>query len=538
MKTIRYIWILLFLSSATLLQAKAELKDSLQTVLKQAHTPQERINLLLNLLDLSDSSPDEPQIAKQLYNEAKKAHDPLALSASLSTITISLMGNPEKKDSLFRLLNEAERFLRDTSEEGVPTYYKMAYKARILQTASREERNEVCNEVLQELNQRKKTETKYEKVERLFLTGVIHYLLMALTENVDYKNALPYWEEGWEVSKDFPPASCKNFTGNLYIMLSVSYRALKDSQNLMDVSNQYLKRLDNYFDQENVTKRRPYYYKDNLYVLCYQQLMLNHQLIGKEKAHEYYLRYCDYIRHGKGDALLRNKLFFYDLSQTYYQSIGELEQSLAFCDSLILLVESGNAINTSSVVHYKNKAKLLKSMGRTEEACNVYAKAIHISDSLIRKEQLEELGEMQVQNEMSHLELEKATLINKNRNIAFLCTIGLTFIVLIFAIYFRINLRRTQKLQKELLKQTQKAQESELMKSAFIKSVCHDVGTPLDTISKHTLLISDELSTDSEKAESSETIHESCQQLTSLLDKMLETAYNESLSEKKEESTT
>lgn len=92
-------------------------------------------------------------------------------------------------------------------------------------------------------------------------------------------------------------------------MLSVSYRSLKDSKRLMEVSNQYLQRLDEYFSREDVIHRRPYFYKNSLYVLCYQQLMLNHQLIGRQKAHEYYLRYCNYVRHGKGDALLRNKLF-------------------------------------------------------------------------------------------------------------------------------------------------------------------------------------------------------------------------------------
>ncbi|MCE8600376.1 histidine kinase [Bacteroides fragilis] len=533
MKKKYYIWIIL-LFIATISQAAPSIKDSLQNILQKTKEPTQRAELLINILDLSDSSTDELEIARKLYTEGKKADDKMAIGASLSTLTIHYMQDPEKKDSLTLLLNEAEKLLENSDEEGLATYYKMTYKARFLQLAPREERVKVCNRIQQELNDRKESETSYEKAERLFLTGVIHYLLMAMTENIDYKNALPYWEEGWNLAEGFPPTARKNFTGNLYIMLSVSYRSLKDSKRLMEVSNQYLQRLDEYFSREDVIHRRPYFYKNSLYVLCYQQLMLNHQLIGRQKAHEYYLRYCNYVRHGKGDALLRNKLFFYDLSQSYFSSLGEYPQALAFCDSLIQMVETGKAINTASVTHYKTKAKLLREMGRAEESCQVYDRAMFLADSLTRKEQLGELGEIQVKNEVAQLELEKADIITRIRNIAFYSTILLTFVVIGFTVYLSINLKRTRKLQKELLRQTQKAQESERMQSNFIRSMYNDVHIPLNHINKQTQLIVGTSLSPTQKAECSEQIKESCQQLTSLLDEMLEKAYHESSAEAKD----
>lgn len=269
MKKKYYIWIIL-LFIVTISQAAPSIKDSLQNILQKTKEPTQRAKLLINILDLSDSSPDELEIARKLYTEGKKADDKMAIGASLSTLTIHYMQDPEKKDSLTLLLNEAEKLLENSDEEGLATYYKMTYKARLLQLAPREERVKVCNRIQQELNDRKESETPYEKAERLFLTGVIHYLLMAMTENIDYKNALPYWEEGWNLAEGFPPTARKNFTGNLYIMLSVSYRSLKDSKRLMEVSNQYLQRLDEYFSREDVIHRRPYFYKNSLYVLCYQ----------------------------------------------------------------------------------------------------------------------------------------------------------------------------------------------------------------------------------------------------------------------------
>ena len=227
MKRKYYTWLILLLS-ATVTQATPSLKDSLQKLLQETKAPIKRVDLLINILDLSDSSPDEPEIARELYTEGKKTDDKMAIGASLSTLTIHYMQNTEKQESLSLLLNEAERLLKNSTEDGLATYYKMTYKARLLQLAPREERVKICNRIQQELNDRKESETPYEKAERLFLTGVIHYLLTAMTENIDYKNALPYWEEGWELAGSFPPAARKNFTGNLSIMLSVSYRSLKD----------------------------------------------------------------------------------------------------------------------------------------------------------------------------------------------------------------------------------------------------------------------------------------------------------------------
>ena len=136
MKKKYYIWIIL-LFIVTISQAAPSIKDSLQNILQKTKEPTQRAKLLINILDLSDSSPDELEIARKLYTEGKKADDKMAIGASLSTLTIHYMQDPEKKDSLTLLLNEAEKLLENSDEEGLATYYKMTYKARLLQLAPR-----------------------------------------------------------------------------------------------------------------------------------------------------------------------------------------------------------------------------------------------------------------------------------------------------------------------------------------------------------------------------------------------------------------
>ena len=68
MKRKYYTWLILLLS-ATVTQATPSLKDSLQKLLQETKAPIKRVDLLINILDLSDSSPDEPEIARELGRE-------------------------------------------------------------------------------------------------------------------------------------------------------------------------------------------------------------------------------------------------------------------------------------------------------------------------------------------------------------------------------------------------------------------------------------------------------------------------------------
>lgn len=523
-----YILPIVFLGTSLTMFAGNALKDSLQNVLTHTADTRQRIALLINLLDLSESDPDELSIARKLYQEALSADDKFALSASLGTLTIGMIDYPEKRDSLTMILDRAQVAMKNSDEDGIPEYYKMTQKARILQLAPRDERAEACNHILEEINAHKYSENQYQKVSRLFLTGVIRYLLTSLTESSDYSEALPFWEEAWELTAHFPPTARKNYTANIYVMTSFIYRGMRDSRKFIRTSEEYLKRMDDYFNSEEVISRRPYIYKDNAYLICYQQLMLSHHLIGKKKAHEYFTQYCEFVKNGKGDPLMRNKLYFYITAKQYYESIESPHQALAFCDSVIHLIEAGKALNVNYAVHYQAKARLLREMKRPEEACRIYDRALHVTDSLVRKERLEEISKLQVNNEVSEIELEKVTLNSHIHSVALYCTIALVIVSVFFSIYFYINLKRTRKLQQELIRHTLKAQESEQMKSAFVRSVCREVRTPLDTINDLTQQIADHTLPSETKTEYSGIITDSCKELTSALDTMLETAYKES----------
>lgn len=154
---------------------------------------------------------------------------------------------------------------------------------------------------------------------------------------------------------------------------------------------------------------------------------------------------------------------------------------------------------------------------------------MHIADSLQRKEQLKTIGELQVSDEMDKLKLSKARLSSRNHTIALISAITLLCLLIGFALYLYLNLKRTQKLHNKLLQQREKALKSEKQKNAFINSICHEVRTPPNSISGFTALIVEDLETTGYQNEYNEIIQESCDHLTNLLDDVLEVAYLENL---------
>lgn len=506
------------------------LTDSLRTVLEKTLEPHKRINILINLFDLSESTANELTYAYQLYREATDVGDGFAVAAPLGTI-ISHLLEINNRDSLEYYLKEADLILRDTPYDGLTDYYRMVSKARALQISKREDRAGICERYSEELEAiRRKGETPYQHAKRLFLTGIITYQLMSFTEKADWTKGIAYWEETWEIAQTFPLTARKNFLGNLCICLLPSYLSTKENTKAISVANTYLSNLDTYYDQEEVRLRRPYINKDVSYAICYQQLILNEEAIGKEKAHEYYLRYCDFMNKKQGDSLLRNKTFFYDISCKYFLNRKDYAKSLAYKDSIIMLIERGGALTVSKTEHYKDRADILRRWGKYKEACDAYAKAGKVQDTLIEQEYVGKVSEMRVKHDVDKLELANVTLLAEKRKARLYYAFCFIIIAIFISIYLYLSLKKVTRLQKELVRESARAQESENMKSAFINSMCHEVRTPLNAICGFSELIVDDTLTSEEKAPFPKIIQTNTRMLISLMNDLLEVANLDSTS--------
>lgn len=527
MKRLLHIPLLLLLLSTALPVRGTELRDSLQQVLLQTTQPASRLDLLLNILDLSEEEDDEFATALTLYREAEAAGDSFALAAALGPLTLKTIDIPEKRDSLMEFLAGVERLLEGTSQEGVATYYRVVCRARDLSSGDRDQRMAHCVSLSQELSLRQPSNV-YEQAGRLFLLGCADYVLTSSTEGIANHSPLPYLEEAWQTAQSFPANARKNFCGNIYTLLSQLYNNGMQDEKLIDISNTYLSLLDEYFAQEVVKRRRPYFYKDNLYLLCYQQLMLNSKVIGKERAQEYFERFRHYMRHGKGDPMQRDRFYLYSFSYSYYIQREEFPEALASIDSLIAHIENTRALNIRSVTYYKARANILRRMKRFDQACTAYMRAQNVADSLSRSQQLQQIGELQVGYEIDRLKLATARLSAHRHRIALLSSLGLLLLIAAFSFYTFRRLRRTQRLQRELLEQRRQAAAADEQKTEFINSICHEVRTPLNCVYGFSELLYEEKDPALQQ-EYTHIIEENSRQLGFMLNDLLEVTYLENL---------
>ncbi|MEG1983463.1 MAG: HAMP domain-containing sensor histidine kinase [Alistipes sp.] len=496
------------------------LRDSLQAKLPHASQLIERTELLLNILDLSENEEQELPVARRLYHHALRTNDTFALGASLGTMVIDLVGDRSCQDSLFQLLENAEVIFKGSAEEGLSYYYRMVYLLRDIPTNNQAQCIQKCNQLLHTIHT-KPPQNDYERASQFFITACINYTLAAETETPCGPQVVADLESAWQLAQTFPYNSRKNFCCNIYTMLSHLYNINKETDKLIQISNIYLAILDQFFALPTVTARRPYIYKDNYYLLCYQQLMLNEETIGKEKAERYFRLFQKFMRHGRGDVRQRDKFYLYTYSYNYYEHKKAYPEALLYVDSLITQIEQRNGLNTKHAVYYQSRAETLRKMGRYSDACEAYARAQVVADSLTHSAILETTSRMQVDSEINQMGIARAQISAHNEQIALYCSIGLLLIAAGYCVYIYRRVKQTERLQQTLVYQRQQADANESKKTDFINSICHEVRTPLNSIYGFSELIVDEKDVALRK-EYTDVINENCSRMTVLLKDMLE----------------
>lgn len=206
-------------------------------------------------------------------------------------------------------------------------------------------------------------------------------------------------------------------------------------------------------------------------------------------------------------------------------------EALALCDSLIRLIESRPQRDLRIWECYRNRAELLHRLGREEEACTAYERAIKVTDSLRRLNQDDTIREMQASYELDRLALDEALQKADHHKTALIALSLLIGAALFGAVFICAANCRTKKLQQKLLLEVQRARESEEKKRTFINTICHEVRTPLNCVAGFSeLLCSDDVTPDTH-GEYCAIIRENRRQLRYIFDDMLEVAYLENLTQ-------
>lgn len=507
----------------------ATTKDSLSTSLKSASSTEEKLEILTNLMDISRQE-EQVAYAKELYKEALTNNDDYYKEIALTEI-LRFYVNNDIKDSTNVYMEEAKQELKGKARDFLVTYMQTIVDVRIVFYTEGEERKKLIEQYRLKLE----TDKKLSALEKMSINYVLGMAYSNRVEPGKEKELQEMVSERFReviaLSENMPLRYSYLFRLNSFSILTLYS---PDDSEKVKYAVRYLDMQKEYAETKEM-KKRPYVTKRHL-LNAYSSLALSAKTLGKDIATSYYQHFMALNDQYPEAAAFSPEYERYFTSLNFYRLIDEYPKAIKYCDSVIhYFRNSGLKIDLSEhvVSTLKEKIDMLDSLHLYKEAFYAHKEYAALLDSARLKNINDKLEDLEIQKRVDELVIEKKALeidLQKSRNQLYMF-LSLFILAISSAVFVAFRLWKINSLYKKLQESnrlvilaSEKAQESEKMKNAFIKNMCHEVRTPLNAINGFAELITTEDNTLEEKQEFSKIIFENCNHITSMMNSVLEIA--------------
>ena len=531
-----YILLIYLLAFSLATEGNTAVKDSLSEALPSASSPLQKLEIMTNLMDLSRQE-EQVEYAKQLYWLALEEDEDYYKEAALTEI-LRFYVNTDAKDSAKVYLAEAERELKGKARDFLVTYMKTIMDVRVVYYTKGEDRMKLIEKYKLRLETEKDMPV-LDKISNYYLLG------MANSNRVDpknqdaiYKEVCYYMNNLIELSDNIPLRYSYLFRLNTLNILSLMEAT---PENRVKASLRYLNMQKEYADTKEM-KKRPYTSKRHL-LNAYSTLATAAETVGKDMATYYFNYFIDLNRKYPEDAAFSAEYDRYFTSLNYYKSIRDFQKAADYNDSVIYYFRHGDFqfdLTENIVLTLKDKIDCLDSLHRYKDAYEAYKEYSVLLDSARTRSMENKVEDLEIKKYVHELVVEKKALeidLQKSRSQLYLF-LALLILSICFGIFIFFRLGKIKSLYKELQESnrlviiaSEKAQESERMKNAFIKNMCHEVRTPLNAINGFAELITSDGISPEEKKEFSKIIYTNCHNITSMMNDVLVIAQLDSSNE-------
>ena len=531
-----YILLIYLLAFSLATEGNTAVKDSLSEALPSASSPLQKLEIMTNLMDLSRQE-EQVEYAKQLYWLALEEDEDYYKEAALTEI-LRFYVNTDAKDSAKVYLAEAERELKGKARDFLVTYMKTIMDVRVVYYTKGEDRMKLIEKYKLRLETEKGMPV-LDKIANYYLLG------MANSNRVDpknqdaiYKEVCYYMNNLIELSDNIPLRYSYLFRLNTLNILSLMEAT---PENRVKASLRYLNMQKEYADTKEM-KKRPYTSKRHL-LNAYSTLATAAETVGKDMATYYFNYFIDLNRKYPEDAAFSAEYDRYFTSLNYYKSIRDFQKAADYNDSVIYYFRHGDFqfdLTENIVLTLKDKIDCLDSLHRYKDAYEAYKEYSVLLDSARTRSMENKVEDLEIKKYVDELVVEKKALeidLQKSRSQLYLF-LALLILSICFGIFIFFRLGKIKSLYKELQESnrlviiaSEKAQESERMKNAFIKNMCHEVRTPLNAINGFAELITSDGISPEEKKEFSKIIYTNCHNITSMMNDVLVIAQLDSSNE-------
>lgn len=531
-----YILLIYLLAFSLATEGNTAVKDSLSEALPSASSPLQKLEIMTNLMDLSRQE-EQVEYAKQLYWLVLEEDEDYYKEAALTEI-LRFYVNTDAKDSAKVYLAEAERELKGKARDFLVTYMKTIMDVRVVYYTKGEDRMKLIEKYKLRLETEKDMPV-LDKISNYYLLG------MANSNRVDpknqdaiYKEVCYYMNNLIELSDNIPLRYSYLFRLNTLNILSLMEAT---PENRVKASLRYLNMQKEYADTKEM-KKRPYTSKRHL-LNAYSTLATAAETVGKDMATHYFNYFIDLNRKYPEDAAFSAEYDRYFTSLNYYKSIRDFQKAADYNDSVIYYFRHGDFqfdLTENIVLTLKDKIDCLDSLHRYKDAYEAYKEYSVLLDSARTRSMEKKVEDLEIKKHVDELVVEKKALeidLQKSRSQLYLF-LALLILSICFGIFIFFRLGKIKSLYKELQESnrlviiaSEKAQESERMKNAFIKNMCHEVRTPLNAINGFAELITSDGISPEEKKEFSKIIYTNCHNITSMMNDVLVIAQLDSSNE-------
>ncbi len=507
----------------------ATVKEALNTSLKSASSPQQKLEILTNLMDISRQQ-EQVEYAKELYKEALAENDDYYKEIALTEILRFYINN-DIKDSTNVYMDKARQDMKGKARDFLLTYMQTIIDVRIVYYTEGEDRKKLIEQYQLKLETDKKLST-LEKMSINYLLGMAYSNRIEPGKEEDMQRNLgKRFKAVIDLSENIPLQYSYLFRLNTFNLLTLytpnPAEQAKYALRYLDMQKEYAATKE--------MQKRPYVTKRHL-LNAYSMLAFSALTLGKDMATHFYQYFMELNSMYPEDAAFSAEYDRYYTSLNYFRSIGDFHKATLYCDSVIHYFRHGDFkmdLSDNVISTLKEKIDLLDSLHLYKEAYEAHKEYVVLLDSTRLKNMKEKLEDLEIKKQVDELVIEKKTLevnLQKSRSQLYLF-LALFILAISFAIFvafrlWKINLlyKKLQESNRQVIFASEKAQESERMKNAFIKNMCHEVRTPLNAINGFSDLITTEDITQEEKQEFSKIIFENCHHITSMMNSVLEIA--------------
>lgn len=532
MNYLRYTLFCLFFSAIICLlpislYAKATPEDSLRTLLHHTQDPQKRMKVLINLDDYCHyvSQKGYPETTYVLLNEAIKARNEYAITRALRGLVMAVDRRVRSftNDSVVRYLKIAEENLTGEYKKSFITEVHLRQIRHAIDWTEDEEKT--TSYIMERYTALGKgAEDLYNQIECEYAMGKITSFMMSGWQH-NAQKAQHYFDHLLALLEQLPVEYRAHLMFSVMDNFFVTYFNADEKAKAVKMLHSMMSTLEQY---NNLSHVKGEIYQDYDYELSlfYDGMARCPEIIGKEKAYAYLLKLRSLPKEDE-----ESMMTLYNTYKTYYKSLGDDRQVILYGDSIMSVMDRLGYTETKAVFSAlcKEQAQCYANLGDYKNAYQRFRQYDILQDSIVSEESKNLRQEMGVRYNVNQLELEAAQLESRNRSIGLISTGVFLLLSMAWGIHQRVNYKKIQRVQKklivsnqEVIRQSEKAQESERMKTAFVNSMCHEIRTPLNSINGFSSLLLDQ-SIDSElKAEFPELIQQNTDQLTRLINDLLE----------------